>query len=195
VGPRWWRPKQKLPGRGLGHSTPMEAVIFVGIQGSGKSSFNRQQFFDTHVRISLDVLRTRHREQLLFAACLAAKQPFGGRQYQSLLRDRARYIEAARKAGFRVVAYFFSKALWRMPSGATTSAAESRNSSSGNRGTMRKLQVPTLEEGYNEIHKVTLSPEGCFVVRKVRCGTHRMPGNRGGTRVLDCREASRKGLE
>src|SRR5260370_38937872 len=85
----------------------MEAVIFVGIQGSGKSSFYRQQFFDTHVRISLDVLRTRHREQLLLAACLAAKQAFVIDNTNPLLRDRARYIETASKGGFRGGEYVF----------------------------------------------------------------------------------------
>ena len=41
----------------------VEAVIFVGLQGSGKSTFYRERFFDTHVRLSLDMLKTRHRER------------------------------------------------------------------------------------------------------------------------------------
>ena len=144
----------------------MEAVIFVGIQGSGKSSFYRERFFDTHVRISLDVLRTRHREQLLFAACLAAKQPFVIDNTNPLVHDRARYIEPARKAGFRMVAYFFETSL---------ADAMRRNHQRGGKqkvpvpaiaGTLRKLQVPTLEEGYDEIHKVTLSLDGVFVVSR-----------------------------
>jgi len=144
----------------------MEAVIFVGIQGSGKSSFYRERFFDTHVRISLDMLRTRHREQVLFAACLAAKQPFVIDNTNPLVRDRARYIEPARKAGFRVVTYFFETSL---------ADALRRNHQRGGKqkipvpaiaGTLRKLQVPTLEEGYDTIYKVTLSPAGCFVVSR-----------------------------
>jgi predicted kinase len=168
----------------------MEAVIFVGIQGSGKSSFYRQQFFDTHVRVSLDMLRTRHREQLLLAACLAAKQPFVIDNTNPLLRDRARYIEPARRAGFRVVAYFFETSL--------ADAIRRNNQRAGKQkipvpaiaGTLRKLQVPTLEEGYDEVHKVTLSPEGSFVVS--RCGTQRMPGAEG-ERSLGLPGSSRKG--
>src|SRR5690348_16523083 len=89
----------------------MEAVIFVGVQGSGKSTFYRERFFDTHVRINLDMLRTRHREQLLLAACLAAKQPFVIDNTNPLPADRARYIGAAREAGFRVIVYFFETSL------------------------------------------------------------------------------------
>ncbi len=54
----------------------MQAIIFIGIQASGKSSFYKEQFFKTHIRINLDMLRTRHREDILLRACLEAKQPF-----------------------------------------------------------------------------------------------------------------------
>src|SRR5437899_12978378 len=89
----------------------MEAVIFVGVQGSGKTTFYRERFFDTHVRINLDMLRTRHREQLLLAACLAAKQPFVIDNTNPTPPDRAHYIVAAREAGFRVIAYFVETSL------------------------------------------------------------------------------------
>ncbi len=85
----------------------MEAVVFVGIQGSGKTSFYRERFFNTHIRISLDMLRTRHREEVLFRACLAARQSFVIDNTNPLRSDRARYIPEARHAGFRVVAYYF----------------------------------------------------------------------------------------
>ena len=48
----------------------MEAVIFVGLQAAGKSSFFVERFFQTHVRINMDMLRTRHRERTLTQACL-----------------------------------------------------------------------------------------------------------------------------
>jgi predicted kinase len=156
----------------------MEAVIFVGIQGSGKSSFYRQHFFDTHVRISLDVLRTRHREQLLLAACLAAKQPFVIDNTNPLVRDRARYIEPAREAGFRVAAYFFETSLTEAMRRNHQRAGKQKIPVPAIAGTLRKLQVPTMEEGYDEIYRVTLSPDGVFVVSG--CDTHPMPEAGGG---------------
>jgi predicted ABC-type ATPase len=53
----------------------MQLILFIGLQGSGKSTFYQRQFADTHVRINLDMLKTRRRERLLFDACLSAKQP------------------------------------------------------------------------------------------------------------------------
>jgi len=51
----------------------MQAIIFTGIQAAGKTSFYLERFFRTHVRINLDMLRTRHREWLLLNACIEAK--------------------------------------------------------------------------------------------------------------------------
>jgi predicted kinase len=83
----------------------VEAVVFVGIQASGKSSFYRARFFDTHLRVNLDMLKTRHREQLLLRSCIEVKQPFVVDNTNPSIEERARYIELARSGGFRVVGY------------------------------------------------------------------------------------------
>jgi predicted kinase len=142
----------------------MEAVIFVGVQGSGKSTFYRERFFDTHVRINLDMLRTRHREQLLLAACLTGKQAFVIDNTNPLPSDRARYIGPAREAGFRVVAYFFETPLRDAIRRNNERAGKQKVPVPAIAGTIRKLQAPTMEDGYDAIYKVTISPEGGFVV-------------------------------
>jgi predicted kinase len=142
----------------------MEAIIFVGVQGSGKSTFYRQRFFDTHVRINLDMLRTRHREQLLLAACLAGRQPFVIDNTNPLPADRARYIGAAREAGFRVVAFSFETSLADAIRRNKERAGKQRIPVPAIAGTMRKLQPPTTEEGFDAIYKVTISLEGAFIV-------------------------------
>ena len=43
----------------------MEAVVLIGIQASGKTTFYQQRFFATHVRISLDLLRTREQQRFV----------------------------------------------------------------------------------------------------------------------------------
>ena len=93
------------------HNGRVEAVLFIGVQGSGKSTFYPERFFATHVRINLDMLRTRQRAQILLNACIEAKQSFVIDNTNALATDRARYIPFARAAGFRVVAYFFETTL------------------------------------------------------------------------------------
>lgn len=86
----------------------MEAVIFCGIQGAGKSTFFRNRFFDTHVRINMDMLRTRHRERLLLNACIEGKTRFVSDNTNPTAADRAPYSVPAKAAGFRIIGYYFS---------------------------------------------------------------------------------------
>jgi predicted kinase len=144
----------------------MHAVIFCGSQATGKSSFYRERFFRTHVRLSLDLLRTRHRERLLLQACLSARQPFVIDNTNPTRGDRARYVEAARAAGFRVSGYFFDS---------TVEAALRRNAArppservpiAGIRGTFKRLEAPTRAEGFDELFRVTIGDNGEFLVRE-----------------------------
>ena len=100
----------------------MEAILFVGIQATGKSTYFKQRFFDTHVRINLDMLRTRHREKLLFDACLVAQQSFVVDNTNLTVEDRAHYVGPARSAGFRVVGYYFQSQIRRVGQVLTCSA-------------------------------------------------------------------------
>jgi hypothetical protein len=145
----------------------MEAVILVGIQASGKSTFYQQRFFDTHVRISRDLLRTRSRERMLLQACLESRQPFVVDNTNVTAEERARYIQAARAAGYRVAGYFFRT---------ETRAAIARNKLRqgkavipipGILGTYKKLEEPRPDEGFDELYVVTLTPANEFVVEPV----------------------------
>jgi predicted kinase len=144
----------------------VEAVIFVGIQASGKSSFYRERFFDTHLRINLDMLKTRHREWILLRACIEAIQPFVVDNTNPSIEERARYIELARSGGFRVVGYYFrlppKEALTRN----ARRTGKARIPEKGILGTHKRLRVPRLEEGFDELYYVRIDETGCFVVEE-----------------------------
>jgi predicted kinase len=53
----------------------MQLIVLSGIPASGKTTFYRDRFLTTHVRLSLDMLKTRERQDILLHACFAAKQP------------------------------------------------------------------------------------------------------------------------
>lgn len=143
----------------------MEAVIFVGLQASGKSSFYRERFFSTHVRISLDLLRTRHRERRLLNLCLETQQPFVIDNTNPTRADRQLYILAARSAGFSIGGYYFSGRI---------SECISRNQQRdqpvptvGLLATARKLEIPSIAEGFNFLKYVRLDASG-FVLEDWR---------------------------
>lgn len=143
-----------------------EAVIFVGIQATGKSTYYRDSFFRTHVRINLDMLRTRHREKTLLQACVNAAQSFVVDNTNPMPDDRAPYIEMAGRADFKVVGYYFQSAVEGALARNEARAAEERVPRAGVLGTHGKLVVPSLEEGFDELWCVRIGAAGAFVVEK-----------------------------
>jgi predicted kinase len=91
----------------LGVEPAVQAIIFVGIQASGKSTFYSQHFFHTHIRINLDLLKTRHREKRLLETCLEITQSFVIDNTNPTSEDRKRYIEPAKNKGFQIIRYYF----------------------------------------------------------------------------------------
>jgi predicted kinase len=85
----------------------MELVLFIGIQATGKSSFYKERFYRTHVRVNYDMLKSRHREALILKACIEGKTKFVVDNTNLTRQERARYIEAAKGAGFTIAGYFF----------------------------------------------------------------------------------------
>jgi len=144
----------------------VEAVIFVGIQATGKSSFYRKRFFDTHVRINLDMLKTRHRERLLVRACIEAKQPFIVDNTNPSVEERARYIEPARSAGFRVTGYYFNSTVSEALARNAWRTGKVRVPEKGIFGTRKRLQVPNLEEGFDELYYVWIDDADSFIVEE-----------------------------
>jgi predicted kinase len=142
----------------------MHAVILTGIQASGKTTFYRERFFDTHVRISLDMLRTRNRERILLRACLDAKQPFVIDNTNVLAAERARYIVPSRELRFRVTGYYFQPELERTLGRNKQRRDKAPIPIAGVMGTWKRLQPPSLTEGYDELFTVTLGPDNQFVV-------------------------------
>ena len=144
----------------------MEAVIFVGIQATGKSTFYRERFFDTHVRINLDMLRTRRRERLLLEACIAGAQPFVVDNTNPTRAERARYVAPARAAGFRVVGYYFDvdprEALRRNHLRAGSRVVPP----AGLFGTLKRLERPTRAEGFDLLYRATTDEAGTLTVEE-----------------------------
>jgi predicted kinase len=145
----------------------MEAVLFIGIQGAGKSTFYRERFFDTHVRINLDMLKTRYRERVLLSACLLAKQPFVVDNTNVLAKERVRYIEPARENAFRVHAYFFEPDVRGSIARNARRAGKGVIPVQGVLGTYKRLEPPRQEEGFDRIYRVRLNAEGKWTVEEM----------------------------
>jgi predicted kinase len=146
--------------------SPLEMVILMGIQGSGKSSFYKARFADTHVRINQDMLKTRHREKFFFDACLAAKQPFVVDKCNPSRDERRRYIEPAKAAGFTIIGYYLQSKI---------ADCKARNDQRTEKdvvplkailGAAGRLELPSYEEGFDKLFYVRVDGNGEFVVEE-----------------------------
>jgi predicted kinase len=144
----------------------MEAVIFIGIQATGKSTFFQQRFFATHIRINLDMLKTRNRERILLAACLEAKQPFVIDNTNLTREARAGYIRQAKAARFSVIGYYFNSALQTALERNRQRSGKSLIPEKGILGAYRKLELPNFEEGFDQLFYVEIAEDGQFIVKE-----------------------------
>jgi predicted kinase len=142
----------------------METVIFIGIQATGKSTFYKEKFFRTHMRINLDMLKTRNRENKFLDACIQAKQPFVVDNTNSTAEDRRKYIEQAKRAGFKVIGYYFQSGINEAVLRNKEREGKERIPLVGIRSTHAKLQLPDLNEGFDELYYVRIDEGNKFVV-------------------------------
>lgn len=142
----------------------MEMILFCGIQATGKTSFYREQFLKTHIRVSLDMLNTRYREGKFVETCLLTGQPFVVDNTNPIREARRNYIGEAKHHKFKVRGYYFQSKI---------EEAIERNSKrngtefipvAGIRGTYNRLELPSYEEGFDELYYVELK-ENLFVVK------------------------------
>lgn len=133
-----------------------EAVIFVGLQGSGKTTYYTKHFANTHVHVSRDVQQTQERERALIRECLDAGRSFVLDNTNSTRSVRAPYIREAKAAAFRVVAYFFDTPV---------RAAIGRNNHRKDKKpipvpailrTAKHLQPPSVDEGIDDVRVMAL---------------------------------------
>ncbi len=143
----------------------MECVIFIGIQGSGKSSFFQERFFSTHVRISLDLLKTRFREQTFLGACLRTAQRLDIDNTNPSREERKRYIAAAKASRFQVIGFYFQSILKDCLQRNSKRAEPSRVPDVALLSTAKKLELPSHDEGFDQLFYVRMSNQR-FVVEE-----------------------------
>lgn len=140
----------------------MECILFIGLQGSGKSSFYKERFFNSHVRISMDLMRNRRREQRFLDACLEAGQRFVVDNTNPTKAERLRYIAAAKAARFSVVGYYFPAQAADCLARNALRTGKERVPDVGILATAKKLERPEMAEGFDRLFVVRMREGGGF---------------------------------
>src|SRR5262245_23905754 len=130
----------------------MEAVIFVGLQGAGKTTFYRQRFATTRVRISMDEAKTRYREGALLRSCLNEKKDFVVDNTNPSVEERKRYIRPAKEADYRLVGYYFDSDIKECLERNRLRQGKERIPVPGLFGTRKRMVPPTVDEAFDAIY-------------------------------------------
>lgn len=145
----------------------MEGILFCGIQASGKSTFYSHHFLQTHLRLSMDLLRTRHREKKFLDLCLQTGQRFVIDNTNPTAEERKRYIEPALAAGFRLSCFYFEVSMVEAIRRNSGRQGKAKIPVAGIGGTLKRLEVPRLSEGFERLYMVQLHPNNFFSVEEL----------------------------
>lgn len=140
----------------------MEGIIFTGIQASGKSTFYKEYFFRTHVRINLDQVKTRNRERRLLEVCLETGQPVVIDNTNPAVEDRARYMRLFKEYGFKIIGYYFESKIEQAKERNSARVGKEVIPLPGLLSTYRRLVIPSMQEGFDELYYVAMDGKGGF---------------------------------
>ncbi|MBZ4421024.1 ATP-binding protein [Myxococcus sp. RHSTA-1-4] len=150
----------------------MELVLFIGLQGSGKSSFYRQRFAGTHVLVSKDLWpharRKEARQRRYISEALAAGRPVVVDNTNPSPEVRAPLISLGREHGARVIGYSFASDLKLCLARNAQREGRARVPEVALFATVKLLRRPERAEGFDVLYHVTLSAEGGFRVEEWR---------------------------
>lgn len=144
----------------------MECVIFIGIQASGKSTFYKERFFATHMRINLDMLRTRHRENVFLEASVRTMQSFVVDNTNPTVEDRKKYIDIVKRHHYKVIGYYFEPDYELSLHRNNKREGKEKVPEIGMISTLKKLQRPSFREGFDELY-IVKSLNDAFEIQKL----------------------------
>lgn len=136
----------------------MEMVILIGLQGSGKSTFYRQRFADTHALVSKDLFRNNRnparRQAQLIEEALQAGRSLVVDNTNPTAEVRAELMGLARAHGAKVLGYYFHAHVKQSLERNALREGRARVPDVAIYATMKKLVRPSYEEGFDQLYYV-----------------------------------------
>lgn len=142
----------------------MELVIFIGLQGAGKSSFYSSRFASTHVHVSKNnfpnASNRDKRQWRLVQEALARGHSVVVDNTNVTIADRAALIAQGKAAGANIVGYYFSLPLTECLKRNSARQGKARVPDVALYATAKRLQVPAYTEGFNQLFNVRIGENG-----------------------------------
>lgn len=137
-------------------------AVMTGIQASGKSTFCKNNL-SGYVRINLDTLHTRNKENKAMDEAFCAKKDMVIDNTNPTAEERKKYILKAKEHGYRVAGYFMQSRLRECTARNELREGKAKIPARAIAATSNKLEIPSYEEGFDELYFVCMTDTGMRV--------------------------------
>lgn len=136
----------------------MEMILFAGLPGCGKSTYYKEHFFNTHLRISNDLLKTKNRSARLLDFCFETKMSFVVDNTNTTKEVRSKIIQACDEAAvkqkepIKKICYYFecdSKICLERNENRTGKDKVPKQAIFSK---AKEFEIPELEEGFDKMY-------------------------------------------
>ncbi|MDE6221312.1 MAG: ATP-binding protein [Lachnospiraceae bacterium] len=137
-------------------------AIMTGIQASGKSTFCKN-YLSAYDRINLDTLHTRNKENTAIDEAFLAQRDMVIDNTNPTVEDRKKYILKARENGYKIVGYFLQSRIQECIARNELREGKTKVPVKAITATSKKLEMPSYEEGFDELYFVRITDTGTVV--------------------------------
>ena len=149
----------------------MELIIFVGLQGSGKSTFYHTYFAATHEYVSKDLLsnnrKPQRRQMQIIEEALEQQLSVVVDNTNPTPEVRKPLLEIGHFYGATVTGYFFKAEVKQCIKRNQQRTGKAKVPPVAIYATAKKLQQPTYAEGFDALYTVEIADNGTFDVQVI----------------------------
>lgn len=148
----------------------MDVLIFIGLQGAGKSTFFQRYLSSTHGYVSRDTFpnnkRPAHRQQQLIEEALQERRSVVIDNTNPTVEARAAIIQLAHAYHATVIGYYFESSVKESLERNKQREGKARVPPVAIYATAKKLAPPSFSEGFERIYTVRIESDGGFSVKE-----------------------------
>ena len=148
----------------------MDVIIFIGLQGAGKSTLYQTRFAATHAYISKDALNRSKtmnkatKQNMLLEETLQADRSVVIDNTNPTKEDREPLVRLSHLYNATVIGYYFDASISECLARNRERAGKARVPDKAIYITSKRMVLPTFEEGFDRLFRVHTANDGLFEV-------------------------------
>jgi predicted kinase len=135
-------------------------IIFIGLQASGKSTFFRHHFAETHELVSKDLMRNNKNRSIRQAQLIEQALQRGSSvvvdNTNPTIEERKALIELGKQYDAQIIGYFFESEVQASLERNSLRSGKARVPSVAIYTTIKKLELPVFAEGFHKLFYVRI---------------------------------------